>query len=228
MSTIHIGPFSITQAARGLHYGGLPHHRWTLYYGLREMAMKTLPDSYTSAEVRDEFSGVIAEFIVDSRRRFAPDVLELVTDEGETVLARLSVNRLPEGFSGCMPDDRFPYWLLTASRPRLGFPVTLSEYTSLAVELSAPPLAWITGLLPGEVLTQDAEEWRPPTSWELRHVVGEGSFTGVSGAAAAALLGMSATNFRKYTAGDSAANRQKISFAAWHYLLDRLGVKRAS
>ncbi|MEN1899961.1 hypothetical protein AAIP21_27715 [Pseudomonas aeruginosa] len=45
--------------------------------------MKTLPDSYTSAEVRDEFSGVIAEFVVDSRRRFAPDVLELVTDEGK-------------------------------------------------------------------------------------------------------------------------------------------------
>nr|7DTR_A Chain A, AcrIF24 [Pseudomonas aeruginosa] len=171
MNAIHIGPFSITPAARGLHYGGLPHHQWTLYYGPREMAIKTLPDSYTSSEVRDEFSDIIAEFVIDARHRYAPG----------------------SGSSG-----------------------------------SAPPLAWITGLLPGEVLTHDAEEWRPPTSWELRHVVGEGSFTGVSGAAAAALLGMSATNFRKYTAGDSAANRQKISFAAWHYLLDRLGVKRAS
>ncbi|HBO1957461.1 hypothetical protein [Pseudomonas aeruginosa] len=228
MNAIHIGPFSITPAARGLHYGGLPHHQWTLYYGPREMAIKTLPDSYTSSEVRDEFSDIIAEFVIDARHRYAPDVLELVNSDGDAVLARVAVSRLPEALSGCIPDDRFPYWLLTASRPRLGLPVTLNEYTALAVELSAPPLAWITGLLPGEVLTHDAEEWRPPTSWELRHVVGEGSFTGVSGAAAAALLGMSATNFRKYTAGDSAANRQKISFAAWHYLLDRLGVKRAS
>ncbi|HCK4405234.1 hypothetical protein [Pseudomonas aeruginosa] len=228
MSTIHIGPFSITQAARGLHYGGLPHHRWTLYYGLREMAMKTLPDSYTSSEVRDEFSDIITEFVIDARQRYAPDVLELVTAEGETVLARLPVSRLPEGFSGCIPDARFPYWLLTSFRPQMGFPVSLSEYTQIASELTAPPLAWIAGLLPGEVLTQDADEWRAPTNWEIRHVVGEGSFTGVSGAAAAAILGMSATNFRKYTASTSAANRQKISFAAWHYLLDRLGVKRAS
>jgi hypothetical protein len=91
--------------------------------------------------------------------------------------------------------------------------------------VTAPANAWIAELFPNEVLDIDPDAWRAPTAWELRHVVGEGSFTRVSGAKAAALVGVSPQNFRKYTAGDSAKNRQSISFAMWHLLLARLQVK---
>ncbi|MFG5777706.1 hypothetical protein ACFIQF_11590 [Comamonas sp. J-3] len=87
--------------------------------------------------------------------------------------------------------------------------------------------AWIASLLPDDVLTDAPEAWRAPTSWELRHVVGEGSFTGVTGAKAAELVGVTPQNFRKYTAADDATTRQKISFAMWHLLLHKLGVQAA-
>lgn len=74
-------------------------------------------------------------------------------------------------------------------------------------------------------MAQDAGEWRAPTSWELRHVVGEGSFTGVTGAQAAALVGVTPQNFRKYTARDGASTRQGMSYAMWHLLLHKLGVQ---
>ncbi|MBH2008100.1 MAG: hypothetical protein I8H71_00465 [Xanthomonadaceae bacterium] len=59
----------------------------------------------------------------------------------------------------------------------------------------------------------------------MRYIVGEGSFTRVSGAKAAALVGVTPQNFRKYTAGDSAKNRQSISFSMWHLLLAKLQIK---
>lgn len=84
---------------------------------------------------------------------------------------------------------------------------------------------WIRALLPAAVLTQDAQAWLPPDSFQLAHVVGIGSFTGVLGEKAAQLVGVSAQNFRKYTASATAKNRQTISFAVWHLLLQRLHVQ---
>lgn len=91
----------------------------------------------------------------------------------------------------------------------------------------APFRSWIADLLPDDVLTTDPEEWRAPTAWEIRHIVGEGAFTSMPGATVAALVGVTPQNFRKYTAQDSAASRQNISFAMWHLLLHKLGVQRA-
>ena len=76
------------------------------------------------------------------------------------------------------------------------------------------------------MLARELADWRAPTSWELRHVVGEGSFTGWTGAQAAAMVGVTPQNFRKYTARDGASTRQGMSFAMWHLLLHKLGVQR--
>jgi len=89
------------------------------------------------------------------------------------------------------------------------------------------PLAWVQALLPGDVLTEDKAHWRAPTAWEIRHVVGEGSFSGITVAKAAELVGVLPPGFRKYLAADGTKNRQSISYyAAWHLLLHKLGVKR--
>lgn len=79
--------------------------------------------------------------------------------------------------------------------------------------------------LPAEVLTEDPWYWRAPTAAEIRVVIGKGSETGIPGAQAAHLVGVLPQNFRKYTASDDAASRQKMSFAMWHLLLHRAGVK---
>ena len=61
-----------------------------------------------------------------------------------------------------------------------------------------------------------------------RIVIGKDSETGLSGAQAAHLVGVLPQNFRKYTAADDAASRQKMSFSMWHLLLHRTGVKLVS
>jgi len=138
--------------------------------------------------------------------------------------------------------DRYETWLYVPDVPDCDglIPMGADEFARLKtaheaikkallrepiVEVPAPPLAWVQELLPDSVLTEDADEWRAPTAWEIRHVVGEGSFTGVTGAQAAAIIGVSAQNFRKYLAGDNAKHRQSISYAMWHLLLHKLGVK---
>ena len=78
--------------------------------------------------------------------------------------------------------------------------------------------------LPPEVLSEDPGRWVAPSSEQIRVVVGLRSVTGVSGAIAGRLVGISEQNFRKYTAKDGAVAKHKISFAMWHLLLIKLSV----
>jgi len=89
-------------------------------------------------------------------------------------------------------------------------------------------LEHVQALLPVEVLTEDPAAWRAPSAAEIRVVIGKDSETGLPGAQAAHLVGVLPQNFRKYTAADDAASRQKMSFAMWHLLLHRTGVKLVS
>lgn len=84
---------------------------------------------------------------------------------------------------------------------------------------------WIAHMLPAEVLTLDPSKWRAPTQFELFHLVGTGSFTGVSGEKCAHLIGVTPQNLRKYIQRPGVAWAQRISFASWHLLLHRLGVQ---
>ena len=90
------------------------------------------------------------------------------------------------------------------------------------------PNSHITTLLPADVLTENPAEWRAPTAADIKIVVGKGSETGLPGSVAAHLVGVLPQNFRKYTAADDAASRQKMSYAMWHLLLHRVGVKQAT
>ena len=100
----------------------------------------------------------------------------------------------------------------------------LKARASASQQASASPHAWISTLLPSEVLTLDKDGWRSPTHDELAHVIGIGSLTGIPGERAAELVGHDPQNFRKYTASATAQHRQSISFATWHLLLHRLGI----
>ena len=94
--------------------------------------------------------------------------------------------------------------------------------------LAGPPTGGfehVQALLPAEVLTEDPAAWRAPTATEIRIVIGRDSKTGLSGAQAAHIVGVLPQNFRKYTSSDDASSRQKMSFAMWHLLLHRTGVK---
>lgn len=200
-----------------------PHIEWSLCYAGKLLAAHFVSAVATRGEVQEAFSDDVAEFKAHARKEYAPDRFELIDYETGDAVAAFFARSVPEMTPGLI-DDRARYWVRSADRLR-SRPVTLSGFGVLAAAHQAPALAWVQGLLPDEVLTLDAAEWRAPTAWEIRHVVGEGSFSGITGAQAAALVGVLPQNFRKYTAADGAASRQNMSFAMWHLLLHRLGVQ---
>lgn len=224
MSAFQTGPFSFEPSPRGLRRNGVSARGWTLSYGSESLATRTLPDGLTQSEIRDVFASDIGAFVEQAKTENRPLRINLVDAETDTIVAGFFSHSMC-GMTAGLIDDRHRYWIRSATG-RYSRPVTISEFAALAVDHAAPENSWIAGLLPHEILTTDPDEWRAPTSWEIRHVVGEGSFTGISGATAAKLVGVTPQNFRKYFAADSAKTRQKMSFAMWHYLLTRLHVTR--
>lgn len=253
MNAFSSGPFSFDPAARGVALNGRAARRWTLRYSGQVIAEKHVDDDATHEVVRDAFEESIDRFCrvaqenATGRKEGDPprervEIVRLVrsTDmtgvAGETIGQFVARAAIP-GLTAGLIDDRFETWLVAAS-PSRALPMSRAEFERLAAAHAAIPApaaprderpmrAWIAGLLSPDVLTPDVDQWRAPTSWELRHIVGEGSLTGVTGARAAALVGISPQNFRKYTAHDAAKNRQPISYAAWHLLLHKLGVQSA-
>lgn len=204
---------------------GVPSVEWSLRYSRKTLAAHFVPAAAPRGEVQCAFSDDVAEFKARARKEYAPERFDLIDYETGDAVAEFFAHSVPDMSPGLI-DDRSRYWVRSADR-LYSRPVTLSGFGSLTAAHQAPALSWVTGLLPEEVLTLDAADWRAPTAWEIRHVVGEGSFTGITGAKAAALVGVLPQNFRKYTAADGAASRQSMSFAMWHLLLHRLGVQSA-
>ncbi len=143
----------------------------------------------------------------------------------------LMVDQFPEGFerssgvSKSMPMHQDVFEAIKPVQAALAQAKREASDLRNRLENQAPPQAWVLTLLPSKVLTLDASEWQAPTSWELRHVVGEGSFTGVTGAYASDLVGLTPQHFRKFMARDGAASQQSIPFAIWHLLLYRLNLR---
>lgn len=219
------GPFTFT-SGRIININGTPSRKWRMTYGQKELAEKTILSANTAMdELHDTFGTERTEFERHAKSECAPNRIDLVDFEtGDAVASFDSYSMC--GMTPGLINDGSRLWLRSSDR-KYSRDVTLNEFARIAVECEALPLAWVAGLLPDEVLADDVAEWQPPTAWQIRHVVGEGSFSGVSGAAAAALVGVTPQNFRKYTAADDSSTRQRISFAMWHLLLQKLGVKRA-
>lgn len=222
MNQFTSGPFLF--APRGAkNINGQLSTQWNLEYGQQDLAMHHVPAAATQDQVREAFADDIASFVSTARERGTSERVLLIDQETDAAVASFRTLGIPDMTPGLI-DDRSRYWIRSADRLR-SRPVTLTDFAALAATHTAPKNAWMAETLPDAVLSQSADDWRAPTSWELRHLVGEGSFTRISGAKAAALVGVSPQNFRKYTASDDAKNRQSISFAMWHLLLYKLGVQ---
>lgn len=217
-----IGPFDYAPGkVRNLN--GATQKEWALAYGDKTVASAWVAGE--RAQVVEALAAQRADFVAKLGAENAPDRLILRRWDDAAVLDVVQLETWPQELAGVIPDDSSEFWAeVTGTTRRM--PVTLTEWAGIREQHGAPRLAWIAGLLPAEVLSRDPAQWRAPTSWELRHVVGEGSFTGISGAKAADLVGVTPQNFRKYTARDGASTRQGMSFAMWHLLLHKLEVQR--
>lgn len=250
MQDFNNGPFSFTRS-KTLNINGVEKTQWSMHYGPQELAMHTIAAA-TQAEVLEAFHRTREMFIIEAASA-APEIksddlpplrVQLIEHStGRVVAGWFDVMGEIKGLTPGLTDDRWPTWMVTLGTPMRSLPMALDEYQRLAIAHSRAeglhqqlrqfkadqhkaPRAWIASLLPDDVLTTDVEQWRAPSAWEIRHLVGEGSFTGLSGAKAAALLGISPQNWRKYTAADTAKTRQPMSYAMWHLLLLKLGVQR--
>lgn len=218
------GPFVFEPAGRPAIVAGVESRTYSLSYNGQELVSRRVPVASASlALLRETFADEIAAFFLRARTEHAPMRHYLVSFETGERVGFIDSDSMCAMTPGLI-DDRSEFWLQSADR-LYSRPVSLSEFGEIARAEGAPSHSWIAGLLPDEVLTADADAWRAPTAWEIRHVIGEGSATRISGAAAAGLLGVTPQNFRKYTAADDAATRQKMSYAMWHLLLARVGVQ---
>lgn len=224
MEDFEIGPFEV-RCGREMRVNNDAVVRVTLRYNSAELAMHTVPAASTRSQVHASFEDDLAAFA----RKHQPVLERLQVIERATgkVVHSFPVLGMPDGLTPGLIDDRSEFWLRTENRLR-SMPCTLFSAGQVAAKLAPPAHAWAAELLPESVMTLDESAWRSPTAWEIRHVVGEGSFTGVSGAKAAALVGVAPQNFRKYSARDGAVSRQSMSFSMWHLLLHRLDVQRMS
>jgi len=253
MKNVNYGPFSFERSARSLKINNTDCHQWTMSYGAEKLAMHTLPEAASQTDIIDVFSDDRGDFIRAKKVKVDPSVASIESSEvglasyveaaTGRVLAMLPLAFWPEGLTAGLTDDRHPYWLVSGS-PTRSMPITPEEFERMQTEHTrlidervahakslttrcprALSRAWIASLLPDDVMTTIPEDWRPPTSWEIRHFVGEGSFTGLSGAKVANLVGINPQSFRKYTAQEGASSRQNISYAMWHLLLHRLEIQ---
>lgn len=223
MEAFQIGPFDYAPGATRRVNGTL-QTEWAMAYGAKPIGSAFVPESADRSRIIEALTTSRGEFCERAKQAHAPDQLVLHRWDDATTLDATDIDHWPDGLSACIADDRSELWA-TVSGSTHRMPVTLGQYTETVRKHGAPPLHWIAGLLSDDVTARDAAKWRAPTSWELRNVVGEGSFTGVTGAQAAALVGVTPQNFRKYTARDGASTRQGMSFAMWHLLLHKLGVQ---
>ena len=223
MKDFNFGPFAF-QKLNEYRLNSVPVTNWKLSYDNERLATLTANSSANQTEVIEVFEDALIKFRSAAVIDGAGCKVELLDVIGGNTVAHFISTEWPEGMSPCIPDNRWQHWIAVGSSKK---PVeTPSEFYALRDRLRAPPLHWVAALLPENTLTLDPDTWQAPTAWVIRHVVGEGSFTGLSGAKAAALVGVTPQNFRKYMATDSAATRQNISFAMWHLLLHRLGVQK--
>jgi hypothetical protein len=215
-----IGPFTIAPiGAVGPH-----RQRFSVRYNNQHSA-EFVTEAKTQHEVADAAGAAIAALSKDLREETEVRTLINLTDQnGEVINGFYAAGALPDMSPGLI-DDRSKLWLKDESG-LYSLDVNHAEYAQQRAAYELPRRAWIADLLPGNILTNDPGKWRAPTAWEIRHIVGEGGFIGISGAKAAVLIGVTASNFRKYTAQDGAKARQNMSFAMWHLLLHRLGVQR--
>ncbi len=221
MEAFSVGPFSY-EPGKTRTVNGVPQREWALQYASSVVGAAWVagPHAAVVEALADARAAATARLASDN----APDTLILRRWSDAQALDSIELSAWPGTLAGCIPDDSSEFWAeVVGTTHRM--PVSLREWSALQRTHAAPPLAWIAGLLPDDVRTTDAAQWRAPTSWEIRHVVGEGSFTGVTGAAAAALVGVTPQNFRKYTARDGARGQQNMSFAMWHLLLHKLGAQ---
>lgn len=209
-----VGPFEIKPAGR---------EQYDINYGQRALRRGAYSPGATRQAVIDDLGDVLAEIRRDLEDRTPLYCIELVTADGDIADHFYSEDLALPGMAGNIPNDQSAFW---AKSGLMSMPITLHDWPCIVAKHRAMSNGWIANLLPEEVMTTDPEAWRAPTAWEIRHIVGEGSLTGISGAKAAALVGITPANFRKYTASDSAKNRQSISYAAWHLLLIKMGVAR--
>lgn len=247
MNDFQHGPFDTASTGRA----GMDFQQWTLSYNGEMLQQKTMPANATRAQIIDALDIGRAEFIRRHLPAATPatnpvahgyivrlvESTEITGEKGREIDQFLCLAPI-DGLTGSLIDNRWATWIV-ADELHAATPMDAEQFYRLKAAHDAiydalvenqpkparpPKLAWVADLLPDAVMTDNPADWQAPTSWQLRHIVGEGSFSGISGAKAAELVGVTPQNFRKYLAADSASTRQKMSFAMWHLLLQKIGM----
>jgi hypothetical protein len=190
----------------------------------QDRKITTIPLSRINTVSPQEYDRIKQTFIAQLKVAVPLHFFQIISRKGQgmagfwTDRQDLSIEGYLQGYEGLS-------YRLSQNGKVLATRITFDAFVDMAIAHRCPPYYYVRQLLSSEILTENADKWRHPTNFELRHIVGSSSLTGVTNEFAANLIGISANNFRKYIASEKAANKAKMSFASWHLLLVRLKIR---
>lgn len=197
---------------------GKDDNRYEVCY--RDQGFTTLCLSKIGTVMKHEYIAVLSQFKDKMIEKHKPTRIELINKAG-CIISQFSTYTDDVDFqrlaTGSIPSSS---QLIVNGKARGGF--AIDEFIKLAISYKSRTNSYITRLLPEDIITRDHSKWRTPNRFEIIHLSGPHSMTGISHEHAAQLIGVTASNFRKYLAKDSASARASISFSAWHLLMMRL------
>lgn len=86
---------------------------------------------------------------------------------------------------------------------------------------------WIVNLLSPACLASNSGKWKAPSYFDICHVVGTGSLTGLSVDRASALLGIPPERLTFYLLPDNDGRRSPMTYQMWNKLLVSTGIRAA-
>ncbi|QTP13396.1 hypothetical protein [Serratia symbiotica] len=199
---------------------------WNVHYGGQQRFITKIHLDQPERVKDDEYRCIRDRFILQLKEDTAKCHYQLSSADGNALTGfttRVAIALTEGTLNGLNPA---PFTLSMNGKVLGG--ITLPAYIGLDSRYRERGNAFITSLLPDDILTRNAAAWRAPVRDEILHISGTYSLTGVTHDYAATLSGITPSNYRKYIASESAKNRASISFATWHYLLNRLDVTGAN
>ncbi|MEA9392154.1 hypothetical protein SJI19_16645 [Acerihabitans sp. TG2] len=173
----------------------------------------------------DEYCALRECFISQVKSVLVRSQYQLI-DSNANLLAHFAAHRFVSSDMNLTDESRPESYNLLVDGQLIG-PISIQAFARLDALFREQNNGFITSLLPSDTLTRNADKWRSPTRFEIMHVSGMHSLTGITHDNAANIAGITPSSYRKYVASETAKNRATISFATWHFLLIRLGITGA-
>ena len=196
---------------------------WSLNYGEKPLGTKLTHVGTPQKEIINGFSDLISAFVLLKKQNLLTQSVYFYDKETDCFMDSFKTMEIDDMTHAI--DDKSQYWLCNREKSKALPLDSIRSYIHTRIRYEATASSWIAQMLPKDTLAFNAKEWKAPTGWHFRHIVGEGSFTGRTIKNAADAIGVATRKIIKYSQSNGDKD-QSIGFAEWHMLLYKFKLKR--